>query len=343
MKLFHLRARRFSFLAVISIVVALGVAACGGGGSSDSSSSSSGPSSPASGSTVSAHDVSLDIGFVGTGGGGIFTGPEGFAYSKGLLQKWLAAEGVTQVKTAEFANGSLLDAALVGGSVNVGLTGDTPALIAASQGAPTRLINQSQVNLPSEIIANKSITSLSQLSGQTVGRQQASFMDRYLQGLLEENELTGKVSLGSMQFAQSIAAFNSGAIPAIVIIPTLEPLISAPFNVVAKSSETPQLQGTGLTVINNDLLSEDAGLPAAWNAARAKAIAYANANQSAYYAFEAKAQQSSPAMVKQYFPLSNNPTPPFTSVGLASLESTLEFLVETNQAKEFSISSWRAS
>ena len=50
------------------------------------------------------------------------TGPEGFAYSKGLLQKWLKPDKVTIKSTAVFANGPLLTAALVGGSLQLGET-----------------------------------------------------------------------------------------------------------------------------------------------------------------------------------------------------------------------------
>ena len=51
-----------------------------------------------------------------------YTGPEGFAYSKGLLQKWLKPYKVTIKGTAAFANGPLLTAALVGGSLQLGET-----------------------------------------------------------------------------------------------------------------------------------------------------------------------------------------------------------------------------
>ena len=51
------------------------------------------------------------------------TGPEGFAYSKGLLQKWLKPDKITIKSTAVFANGPLLTAALVGGSLQLGELG----------------------------------------------------------------------------------------------------------------------------------------------------------------------------------------------------------------------------
>jgi sulfonate transport system substrate-binding protein len=328
MKLSRTRAWRGSLAAVLAVGAAVAVPAYASAGSSTAS------------SAAGAKNISLTVGYIGTQG--IFTGPEGFAYSKGLLQQWLAPDGVTSVTSAQFANGPLLNAALVGGSVNIGLVGDTPALIARSQGAPTRVINQEELHLASWIITQKSITTLSQLKGQNIARQQASYMDRYLQGLLQEKNLLGKANLVAMLFAQSIPAFNTGAIPALVIIPALAPLITVPYNIVAKSSTTPNLEGTGVTTVTNSLLAADPKLPAAWNAMRVKAIAYAQAHQPAYYAYEAKAEQTTVALAKQYFPLSDNPTQPFTPYGLASLKSTLSFLLETGQAQPFSLSGWEA-
>jgi sulfonate transport system substrate-binding protein len=352
MKQYLCRARRGLMFLALLVGAALTIAACGSSASSSSSSappaaapaaatsSAAAPAAAASSATTSTpagKQISLTVGYIGTQG--VFPGPEGFAFTQGQLQKWLAPAGVTSIKAAGFANGPLLNAALVGGSVDVGVVGDTPALIARSQGAPTRVINQSQLNLASWIITKKSITSLSQLSGQSIARQQASYMDRYLQGVLQQNHL--KANLIPMLFAQSIPAFNAGSIPAVVIIPALAPLVKVPYNVVARSADTPGLQGTSVTVATNKIRSADPGLPAAWNAARAKALQYAQANPAAYYAFQAKAQQTSVALAKQYYPLTNNPAQAFTPTGLASLQSTLNFLVQAKLAKPFTLTSWQ--
>jgi sulfonate transport system substrate-binding protein len=326
MKQSRLRALRGPVIAVLALAASLALAV------------------GSSGATTSHHattksKVSLTVGFISTSG--VFTGPEGFAYSKGLLQKWLAPSGITIAKTASFDNGPLLTAALLGGSVDLGTIGDTPALIAKSAGAPTRIINQTQLNLQSVIIAQPSIKTLAGLAGKDITRQDASFMDRYLQGLLQEKGLLSKVTLVAGLLPTAIPAFNAGSIDALVLQPSQLPLIKTKYNVLASSQTSPNLTGTSVTEVTDKALAADPGLPAAWNAARAKAIAYAKANASAYYAFQGKAEGTTAALAAKYFPLADNPAQPFTATGLAHLTSTLKFLVSDKLAKSFSISSWQ--
>ncbi|MGD0981929.1 MAG: ABC transporter substrate-binding protein [Solirubrobacteraceae bacterium] len=287
-------------------------------------------------------NITLDVGYIGTNG--LFTGPEGFAYSRGLLQKWLKPAGVTSIQTAGFANGPLQTAALVGGSVNLGLLGDTPGLIAYSQGTSDRLINQYGVNNEAWIVARPGITSLSQLVGKTVAVQPESYMDRYLQGLLAQQGLTGKVDRVAMLLTAAIPAVEAGSIDAVVVPPTEAlPLTGQGYPVVIKSATTPKLQGTGLTVASTSLLSADPGIVKAWNAARDKAIAYAKAHASAYYAYAATTQTgATAAQEREFSPLSDYPTKPFTTSGLTQLQGTLNFLVAQGDATAFSIKSWEA-
>jgi sulfonate transport system substrate-binding protein len=323
------------------VVSALAVAACGS--SSSKSAAASATATPAASTTAatnSSGSFSLTVGYIGTAG--VFTGPEGFAYSKGLLQKWLAPAGVSSIKSAQFANGPLLTEALVGGSVGLGILGDTPALIGKSQGAPTRMINQDEVGLSAWIVTKKGITSLSQLAGKPVAVQQGSYMDRYLQGLLSEQGLTSKIHPVAMLDAQSVPALEAGSLDA-VVMPSEQALavVSKGFTTVAKSETTPSLQGTEVTEEANSVLSAHPALAAAWNAARDKAIAYAKAHASAYYAYQGKAEGvPSAAQAAVYLPLSEYPSADFTTSGIQHLQGTLNFLVSAKEAKSFSIQSW---
>lgn len=314
-------------LALPSLAIALGAGAA--------------TAKPTHSSSAAGKSVSVTLGYIGTQN--VFTGPDGFAYTKGLLQKWLAPSGITIKSTAQFANGPLLTAALVGGSLNMGELGDTPALIARSQGAPTRIINQEQVGLQTVVISQPSITSISQIAGKSVVRQEGSYMDRYLQAILKQEKLLGKVTLVPELLAQAIPEFNSGQIPVLTLLPSDLPLVTAKYNVLSNSQDHPALTGTGVTEVTNQALSQDPGLPAAWNAAHDKAIKYALAHQSAYYRFEGKAEQTTPALAKKYDPLSGVPLQPFTNSGIAHLQGTLSFLVESKQAKNsFSLAGWQA-
>jgi hypothetical protein len=331
---FGRRSRRSLLTAVSVLSAAVALVACGG-----SSSSSNDPS--AGGSSVSSGGgFTLNVGYIGTEG--LLTGPEGFAYSKGVLQKWLKPAGVSSIKAAGFANGPLLTAAMTGGSVDIGIVGDTPALIAKSQGISAQLINQDLVGNGAWIVAQKDITSLGQLVGKTIAVQQASYIDRYMQGVFAQHGLTGKPKSVAMLQAQSIPAFEAGRLDA-VALPAYEgyDVAAKGYQVLAKSTTTPSLQGTSLTIATDKTLSAHPTIAAAWNAARVKSIAYAKAHLSAYYAYMSKAEGiPSVAETKQFLPVSLYPVPNYTSAGIKQLQGTLNFLVAAKEAKPFSIQSW---
>jgi NitT/TauT family transport system substrate-binding protein/sulfonate transport system substrate-binding protein len=342
--------KRGPLLTVAALVVAGAIAACGSsstGASSSSASNTAGSASNAaaavsSSSASSSGSYTLNVGYIGTTG--MLTGPEGFAYSKGLLQQWLKQGGVTQIHLAQFANGPLQTAAMVGGSLDIGIVGDTPALIANSHGLPAKFIDQGEVGLEAWVVGKKGITSLSQLAGQTVTRPQGSYMDRYLQGLLAEKGLTGKVHLTAMLLPQGMPAVESGALAAIAL-PAWEtgPLLAHGANVIAKSTDTPNLQGTEVTIATNKVLAAHPNVPQLWNGARLKAIAYAKAHAAEFYAFEVKADGlKTAAQAQQFLPLSLYPAANYTPAGLKLLQGTLNFLVAEKEATAFSIDGWKA-
>ena len=89
---------------------------------------------------------SLRVGFIGTGEHQPI-GAEGWAYKRGLLLPALKKQGFADVSFIRFANGPDLNEALSGGSLDVGIYGDTPAIVGRAAGMPTRLLNQSVVGL----------------------------------------------------------------------------------------------------------------------------------------------------------------------------------------------------
>lgn len=327
---FPTRAARGAAL-VVPIAASLAVAVGTGAGSAVAK------------STAKDKPISLNLGYIGTQN--VFTGPEGFAYSKGLLQKWLKPYKITIKSTAAFANGPLLTAALVGGSLQLGEIGDTPALVGESpisgSSDNTRIINQDEVGLQSVLITQTSITKLSQLSGKPIYRQPQSYMDRWVQAYLKSKGVLSQVTLAPGLLSALIPEFNSGEIPDLVLLPSDLPLITTKYNTVASSNTTPQWTGTGVTEVTKTALASDPGLPAGWNAARDQAIAYSDAHQKAYYAFEAKAEETTPALAKKYDPLSDNPVPAFTNSGTGHLRGTLAFLVGQKEATNFNIADWQ--
>lgn len=279
------------------------------------------------------------------------TGPLGFAYKQGLLQKWLAPYGVSSIKTANFANGSLLTAALEGGSVDLGSLGDAPALIAHGTGVKTRLIAQDEIGQSAYVLGNASISSIAQLKGQTISVQPESYMDRYMQQILYNAGILKDVTRSPQLLAQSIPAFNSGSLPAITIVAAdISKITLKGYHLLADSTKTPQWEGTTVLEATDKAVQENPKLEAGVQAARVKAIAYAQKNLSAYYAYQATAEGTTAALAKKFYPLSSFSPKPFTTAGVNQLTNTLKFL-ETDMItgppavtmKPFTIASWEKS
>jgi sulfonate transport system substrate-binding protein len=326
-------------LTILAIgAAALIIAACGSG---SGGAGSSDPAASGSSSGGSAAPYTVTFGYISSGGTGL-TGPWGFAYSKGLLQQWLGSYGIT-LNLAQFANGPLLTAAMVGGSVDLGVLGDTPALIAESQGLQARFVSQPELGLVAWVVAQPSIKTLSQLTGKTLARQQGSYLDRYIQGLLTQKGLLSQVHLVAMLSAQATPAFEAGSLDAMTIQPTAWPALEATgkkYNILAESETTPSLEGTQAAIISNKELAAHPDLADIWNTVRVKSVQYAEANASAYYAWSAAQASTTAALEQQTAPLSEYPIPDFTASGIKQLQGTLNFLVAQQEAKSFSIESW---
>lgn len=333
----RVRARgRFSAAVAASAALAVGVAGTGA-------------ATATAKQQAHATGAPITFGFISTTPN--LTGPLGFAYKNGLLQKWLAPYGVSSIKTANFANGSLLTAALEGGSVDVGSLGDSPALIAHGTGVKTRLISQDEIGQSAYILGNASITSIAQLKGQTISVQPESYMDRYMQQILYNAGILKDVTRSPQLLAQSIPAFNSGQLPALTIVADdINKITLKGYHVLADSTKTPQWEGTTVIEGTDKAVQENPKLVAGIQAARTKAIAYAGQHLSAYYAYQATAEGTTVALTKKFYPLSSFPTKPFTTAGVSQLTDTLKFLETDMQIgppavtiKPFTVASWEKS
>jgi len=323
----HLR-RLAALLALLAATLV--VAACGdddAAGGATAASSSGG-------------DVELRVAYIGTAG--TFNGPEGFAFDKGKLQEWLKPAGVSSVKPVEFANGPLATQALVGGSVDIIIAGDTPQLIARSQGVPAKAILQNRVGINAWLIGRKGgPETVDDLAGKRVARQQASFQDRYLQGLLDDKGLTGKVQLTAMLNPQAIAALQKGALDAAAIaVVQSKGLADQGFPVLDKSDDHPELQGTSITTISDAFAEKHPDIAKAFADAHFKVLDLAKAEEDPYYAYQAKATGVPEDVVRAWDPLTSYPTEAFTPEGTKQLEGTLDFLVAQKLAKPFSLADW---
>jgi sulfonate transport system substrate-binding protein len=272
-------------------------------------------------------------------------GPEGLAYHNGTLLKGLKGQGVTSLTFTAFANGPNLMAALAGGSVDIGLLGDTPAVTGKADGIDTRLVNQGFVGLDTLLYTPKGgVTSLAQLRGKTVATQIGSYMYRYLVTLLNSSNLSGSVKITNIYTTNAVASLQSGGIAAYAAPAgqATDILSKAGYPFIDKAStDHRDLLGTNVTVITAKELAAHPGLPHAWNAVRSAAIATMKANPDAYYTWAAAADQTSVAALEASNPLSGYSPAPFTSSGVALLKAVNTFLISDKITKTpVNINSW---
>jgi sulfonate transport system substrate-binding protein len=300
-------------------------------------------SSAANGSSQSSSGFTLRVGFISNTP--IPVGPEGLAYHNGSLLKGLKSQGVDNVTFTAFPNGPNLMAAMAGGSIDMGILGDTPAVTAEADGIKTRLVNQSFVGLDTYLYTPKGgVTSIEQLKGKTVATQVGSYMYRYLVTVLNEDGLSSSVKISNIYTTNAVATLQSNGVAAYAApAGQLTAVLSKDgYPIIDKASVDHQnLLGTDVTVISDNALAAHPGLPHAWNQVRAEAVATMKANPSAYWSWASVADQTPVAALEASSPLSGYSATPFTSTGLSLLQGVNSFLLTNKLAKSsVDIKSW---
>jgi sulfonate transport system substrate-binding protein len=284
----------------------------------------------------------LRVGFIGTGEQQPI-GAEGWAYKRGLLVPILRKLGFSDVSFLRFANGPDLNEALSGGSLDVGIYGDTPALVGRAAGLPTRLLNQSVVGLDAWLLVRADgPRSLAELSGKTVATSKGSYMNRYLTGLLLEKGLNESVKFAHLLPSDAAAALERGDIAAYAApIQTAPVMVAKGARVLDRASDHSGLVGSSVTVLTKQFAAATPDFSTAWNDLRAEAVADLKKNLEAYYAFHAETVRVPVEVAKVSYPESVFVGEPLGAAGLALLEGTKRFLVGQKLAQtDFSISEW---
>jgi sulfonate transport system substrate-binding protein len=274
-------------------------------------------------------------------------GPEGWALKKGTLTPALKSLGITEVKFFPFVGGPSLNEALVSDQLDIGLYGDTPALVGRAVGLPTRLINQTRVGQNAWLVTKKNgPRSVAQLKGTKIGVAKGTYPHRYLMGLLDNKGLTKNVNVVQIPSADAKAALERGDIAAYPFAMGTGPMLVAQgFPVIDQAKDHQGLVGTGVSVVTENLLSRYPQLPQKWNQIRQQALQDIKANPEEFYQFAAQASGNVPlAIVKESYPLDLYPTEPFTPQGLKLLNSTKQFLADQKLLKsDFDIKDWQIS
>ncbi|MFH5232670.1 ABC transporter substrate-binding protein [Antrihabitans spumae] len=304
----------------------------------------SGCSSDHSGSATRTNIDTLRIGTIGSGN--VLTGPLGFAHSRGALVSALQDQGVENVEIFSFPNGPDLNQALVAGELDVANYGDTPALVARGSGLKTRLLALSAFNNNAGVVAkDPAIQTLKDLAGKKIGVPSGSYIDRYLQGALQEQGI--QAELIHLFPADQEAPLNSGEIDA-AALPDVNPsaslhaFLAKGFHQVDSVYDNhPNLAGTSASVSSDDFLSSHPDFGATWQQVLVDAEKYAKDHWDDYVNYEIGSSKFPADVVRAAARPETVPTEPFPAAGIALLTGTKQFLVDGGKIRsDFSLDEW---
>ena len=269
----------------------------------------------------------------------------GWALRQGHLQRQLAPLGFKEVTTRNFPNGPDLNEAFLSGALDVGIYGDTPAVVARSRGLDGQLIGFDAIGMNVWLLTPRNgARSVKELEGQTIGVARGSYMHRYVLGLLKENQLQKSVKVMHMFPRDGEAALDQGSIAAFAAQIDVGPLLaSRGYPVIDEADRHPALRGTSVIVASSKLLAAAPELPAAWTRARRTALQEIRRNSADYYAFHSEVSGFPLEIVKISHPLSHFPEAAYPTEGLALLDEVKKFLLAENLvSRDFALAQWRA-
>jgi sulfonate transport system substrate-binding protein len=203
-----MKSRRTLLAASVIALSGLAAAACSSSSSSSTPTASSSSTAATSGSSVNLSSVTLNVGDQKG------TGAEAVLKAAGLLSTL-----PFKVSWSDFTSGPPMLEAMASGSVDVGGVGDAPPVFAASGGEQVEIVGARSVPSGDQdalvVPKGSSITSIQQLKGKKIAYGSGSSANYHLLTVLNKAGLTTKdVTLVSLQPANALAAFTSGAVDA---------------------------------------------------------------------------------------------------------------------------------
>ncbi|AKC72458.2 ABC transporter substrate-binding protein [Pandoraea oxalativorans] len=270
--------------------------------------------------------------------------PTGYALDRGYLLRELAPLGFNNVRFDMFSNGPDLNEAFFSGTLDVGIYGDTPAVVARSQGLKARLIGFEEIGLAAWLLTPRGgAANVKALEGKTVGVPLGSYIHRYLLGVLNGAGLTGRVRVVHMLGRDAGAALEHGSIGAYAAQSDLGPTLAAlGYPVIDKANQHPELLGSSVIVSSNDLLSRAPELPAAWNRARRAALADIDRDPAAYFDFHQRTSGIPIETIKISHPIANYPVEAFPPSGIQLLDGVKRFLLGGRLIRnDFALQQWQ--
>lgn len=295
--------------------------------------------------SASSPPKTLRIGYVGASKDNIPTGVEGWMIHNKILQEKLKKIGIENYEFHAFPNGPPLNEAIAAGDLDIGILGDTPAIVGKANGLKTKLISQTSINNNVWLITPKNgVKSIEQLKGKTVATQLGSYMYRFLVGLLKEKGLDKDVKIVNMASSDAEAALDRNDIAAYAFPTNSGPLMkSKGYPVIDEAKDHPNLLGSSVTVISVDFLAKYLDLPKIWNEARQQSLQDILKRPNSFYQFQSQEVGYPIDVMKDSLPLSNLKSEGLSNEGLKLLNSTKKFLVEGGFAKQdFNLDDWIA-
>lgn len=203
-----MKSRRTLLAASVIALSGLAAAACSSSSSSSTPAASSSSTAATSGSSVNLSSVTLNVGDQKG------TGAEAVLKAAALLSTL-----PFKVSWSDFTSGPPMLEAMASGSVDVGGVGDAPPVFAAAGGEQVEIVGARSVPSGDQdalvVPKGSSITSIQQLKGKKVAYGSGSSANYHLLTVLNKAGLTTKdVTLVSLQPANALAAFTSGAVDA---------------------------------------------------------------------------------------------------------------------------------
>jgi sulfonate transport system substrate-binding protein len=287
----------------------------------------------------------IRIGYIGSTKDNIPAGVDGWGIQHKLLQEKLKKIGIEKYEFHAFPNGPPLNEAIAAGELDIGILGDTPAIVGKSNGLKTRLINQAAINSNVWLITPKNgAKTLEELKGKTVATQLGSYMYRYLTGVLKEKGLDKDVKIVSMLTSDAEAALKRNDIAAYAFPTNSGPLIkSKGYPVIDEAKDHPELLGSTVTVITEDYLAKNPDFLSIWNEVRKQSLEDLLKKPEDFYQFQSEQIGYPVEVMQDSLPLSNLKLEALSEEGKKLLDGTKTFLVEGEFAKkDFNLNDWIA-
>lgn len=295
-------------------------------------------------SDSSSATTTLRIGFTAADGSSIPVGPIGWAEQQGYLDDELKEIGIDSVEFYGFDSGPGVNEAVAAGSVDIAMNGDTPAIVGKTNGLRTQLININQAGINVYLVPKKQggPTTVADLEGGSIGVRVGAIPHRYVVGLLENAELTGKVRIVNLTNSEGEAALARGDIDAYAATGALAyRLQSQGYTIIDEAKNHDGLTGSNITTVTEVFLADNPEFVDKWYEIIARATQEIRAQPQAYYQFVSEVNQQ-PLDVSEFTsPISLYPSEPLPADGLATLKKTQQFLISEKIVKsEFSFDEW---